>query len=124
MAVAHDASSVSHVNSSNQSSASFTWSHAGAASGVKAVAVWTLGTIGASHTTTVTYGGTELTAITGGLAVDAAEAMFVKGYFLGASVPQGTQDIVVTRTNDAIRCAAFAATCLADTDCEYAGVVI
>ena len=126
MAVAHDASAVSHVNGSSQSVASFTFSLAGAASGVKAVLVF-VHTVGAStaYASAVTYGGTALTAVTGGMAADTVDELAsTQAWFLGASVPQGTNDVVVTRTNDGTRVAAMAATCAADTDCETFGVVL
>lgn len=126
MAVAHDASAVSHVSGSSQAVASFTFSLAGAASGVKGIVVFvhTVNSTSA-YATAVTYGGVNLVEVTSGRAIDTVdETGSTQAWFLGASVPQGTNDVVVTRTNDTIRVAAMAATVTADTDTEYFGVVL
>jgi hypothetical protein len=100
MAVSRDTSSVS---TSSTNAASFSWSHSGAASGVKGVVVWVFDlTSSTDHVSGVTYGGVAMTPVTNGRAVDTAgEPGSSKAYILGAGVPQGTQTVQVTRTNNA-----------------------
>src|SRR5688572_6905010 len=102
MAVAHIGASESHTATTGSvSEASFSWSHTpgGTASGVT-VAVWTAGAT--SEVTSVTYGGVNVPAVTGGEANDAAgEVGSVKIFHLGgsASIPTGNQTVVVNRNN-------------------------
>lgn len=120
MSVAHDASSESATGDTGSASeASFTWSHAGASSGVKGVLVFTFVNANADNALSVTYGGVSLVAVTGGRAVDTQnETGDCKAWFLGSGVPQGTQDVIVNRTNNANVMYAVAITVLADTDTE------
>lgn len=127
MAVAFDAASESHTGTTgSQGEASFTWNHGGASSGVKGALVFVFGMDTSSDfITSVTYGGVSMSAVSGGRAVDSAgEAGSCKTYFLGASVPQGTQAIVVNRTNNASTFYAVAVTVLASTDTSVTGVVL
>lgn len=127
MAVARDVASESHTGTTgSQSQASFSWSHAAAGSGVKGVVVYVFNlTSSADLTTSVTYGGTAMSAVTSGFAADTSgEQGSCKAYFLGASVPQGTQTVVVNRTNNVAVMYATAATVTAAGDTEYNGVVI
>lgn len=127
MSVAHDASSESHTGTTpSTSEASFSWSHGGAVSLVKGVLVFVFNTSATADTvSSVTYGGVALTAVTGGRAVDtASEFGSCKAYFLGSGVPQGTQTVVVNRTNNANSMYAIAITFTAAQDTTYAGVVL
>ena len=124
-AVAHDAASESHTGTTgNASAASFTWTHTpvGTPRGVL-VFVYT---ISATDTvTSVTYGGTAMTRITGGAAVDTAgEPGRVDTFFLGASIPTGAQSVVVNRTNNAVVMYATAQTQTAATDTEVTGIIL
>lgn len=124
MAVAHDAVSESHTGTTGHSgSASFTWNHVPVGT-PKGVVVFVIGISSATDIiTSVTYGGTAMTAVTSGFAADTAnEPGFCKAYFLGASIPTGTQAVVVNRTNNANVCYAMCATQTADSDTAYAGV--
>lgn len=124
---AFDAASESHTGTTGSSGeASFTWNHAGAASGVKGVVVFVKNLTSADdYVTSVTYGGVTMNAVTGGFAQDTAgEAGSVKAYHLGASIPQGTQAIVVNRTNNAAELYATAGTVTGTNDTEYAGVTL
>lgn len=120
MAVAHDTASESATGSTGSTSeASFTWSHSGASSGVKGVLVFSFVNANANDATSVTYGGSSLTAVTAGRAVDTlTEAGDCKAWFLGSGVPQGTQSVIVNRTNNANVMYAVAITVTASTDTE------
>lgn len=73
--------------------------------------------------TGVTYGGTAMTAVSGGLAVDSSgELGFCKTYFLGSSVPTGVQTIEVTTTAGEYNAGAVTVTSVGDT--EATGVVL
>ena len=126
MAVAHDTDTKSHTTGGSQGEPSFSWSHTGAASGVKGVLVLTWNFSSATNIVTgVTYGGPALTAVTGGSAADTlTEPGNVTSYFLGSSVPQGTQTVVVSRTNNSNIMWAVAISVLADGDTSYAGVLL
>jgi len=104
MAIAHDAASESHTGALGSiSEASFSWSHGGAAAGVDGVLIFVVNTLStADNITSVTYGGVNVPAVTGGRAVDTVtEPMSCKAFFLGATdIPQGTQTVVVNRTNN------------------------
>jgi hypothetical protein len=123
MAVAHDAHSESHTGSVGSiSEASFSWSHAGAASGVDGVLVFVVGLVTAGDDiTSVTYGGVDVPAVTNGRAEDpAGELGSCKAFFLGsASIPQGTQTVVVNRNNNTNELWAVAIT----ITCSVAGKV-
>lgn len=127
MAVAFDAASESHTGTTGSvGEASFTWNHGGASSGVKGVVVFTFNTTSQTDFVSgVTYGGVAMAAVTGGLAQDTlTEAGNCKAYFLGASIPQGTQAIVVNRTNNAATLYAVAGSVTASVDTEYTGVLL
>lgn len=74
--------------------------------------------------TGVTYGGTAMTAVTGGLAVDSSgEQGNCKAYFLGSSVPTGAKTVAVTATAGTEHMAwAVTVTSVGDTD--VTGVVL
>lgn len=126
MAVAHDAVSESHTNSiGSVGEASYTWEHDPV--GVPA-AVWVIPLIlgsSADIVTSVTYEGVALTAVAGGLAVDAAgEPGNAKLYFLGAGVPTAdTATVVVNKTATGTSWA-VCATQTALGDCEVTGIVL
>ena len=126
MAVAFDAVSESHTGTTGSTSvASFSWSHdpVGTPRGVL-VYVLTVGP--SSLATSVTYGGTALSAVSGGSASDTAgETGTVEAWFLGASVP--TDDpatVVVNRTNNGSTVYAVAVTVTATADTEIAGTPV
>ena len=127
--VVHDATSESHTASTpSTSEASFSWSHGGAASGVKGVVVFVFQlNASANDVTSVTYGGSAVAAVAGGSAADTAgEQGRATAYFLGASVPQGTQTVVVNRNNNTNQMYAIAATVTAggDTEVYTTGIVL
>lgn len=126
MAVGFDASSESATASTGSAStATYSWSHGGAASGVKGVLVFTFEWANADDANSVTYGGVTVPAVTGGLAADTAtEAGRCKAWFLGSGVPQGTQTVLVNRTNNANVMYGVAITVTAIRDTEYTGVVL
>ncbi len=97
-----------------------TFSHAGAASGVKGVLVALVhGASSTDHISAVSYGGVALGADHVIRAVDTAgEAGAAEIWFLGAGVPQGTQTVSYTpdATTDDIHCVVI--TLLGDADLE------
>ncbi len=121
MAVAHDLATESHTGTTGSANeASFSWSHAGAASGVKGVLVFVFQ---ANNTgddaTSVTYGGVALAKVSGGMAADTVtEPGRCTAWFLGSGVPQGTQTVVVARNNNANIMYGIAVTDIAATDTE------
>jgi hypothetical protein len=127
--VVHDATSESHLAATpSTSQASFTWNHGGHATLVKGVVVFVFQlNVSTNDVTSVTYGGTAMTAVTGGAAADTAgEQGRTTAYFLGSSVPQGTQAVIVNRNNNANQMYAVAATVTAggDTAVHEAGIVL
>ncbi len=126
MAVAHDTASESHTGTTGSASeASFSWTHTpvGTPRGVL-VFVTSYGT-SVDGVSSVTYGGTAMTAVSGGRAVDTAgEPGSCKTYFLGSSVPTGAQSVVVNRANDATVMYAVAITVTAANDTATAGTVL
>lgn len=112
MAVALDASSEAHTGTTGSASElSFTWDHGGAASGVRGVLVYVWNNADANNATSVTYGGVTVPAVSGGEAADTAgEPGRCTAYFLSQSIPQGTQAVVVNRTNNATVMSATAIT--------------
>lgn len=126
MAVGFDTSTESATASTGSTSvASFSWSHTGAASGVKGVLVFVFNLTAATDTaTSVTYGGVTVPAVTSGFGSDTVtEPGFCKAFFLGSGVLQSTQTVVVNRTNNANVMYAVAITTTAATDTEAGGVV-
>lgn len=126
-AVARDAVSESHnstTGSTNQTS--FSWSHAGAASGVSGVLVFVLQANNTGDDAiSVTYGGSSLSKVSGGMAADTTgESGMVTAWFLGSSIPQGTQTVVVNRTNNGDVMYAVAITVTASVDTQIAGTPV
>jgi hypothetical protein len=100
MSVAHDAVSESHTGTTGVASvASFTWNHVPVGTPRSAL-VFVL-SIGALTDTSVTYGGTTMTAVAYTAAVTSAEPGAVRAYFLDG-VASGTQAVVVNRTNNTV----------------------
>lgn len=126
-AVAFDASSESHTGTTGSTSAaSFSWTHTpvGSAKGVL-VFVWT--NANADYISTVTYGGVDVPAVSGGEASDTAgEPGRCTAFYLGSGLPQGAQTVVVNRTNNATTMYAVAATvtCIGDTEVYTPGIVL
>lgn len=129
MAVAYDAISKSHASgSSSASESSFSWTHTpvGTPKGVL-VFVFSNTTVSNDNSTSVTYGGTNLTAVSGGRAVVAGtRGGDVKAWFLGSSISTGNQTITVNRTNNADQmwAQAYTVTAAADTSVHTAGIVL
>jgi hypothetical protein len=126
MAVAHSAASESHTGttgSTNQTSFSWTHTQTGTPQGVL-VFVHTISTT--DTVTSVTYGGTGLTRVSGGAAIDAdgGEAGRTDLFFLGSGLASGNQTIVVNRTNNATIMYAAAATVTAATNTNVTGIVL
>jgi hypothetical protein len=130
MAVDHDAVSESHTGTTgNTSSASFQWTHTpvGTPRGVLVYVVSSLGSTTGTNgeATSVTYGGVNCPAVSGGLAKDAAtEIGVVQTFFLGSGIPTGAQTIVVNRNNNTMQCYAMAATVTAAADTVIAGTPV
>jgi len=128
MAVGFDASSESHTGTTGSTSqASFSWSHSGGTP--KGVLVFTFVNADADDATGVTYGGVSLTAVSGGRAVDTTgEPRECKAWFLGSSIPTGTQTVEVTRNNNSNEMYAAAITVTAasdkDTAVHEAGILL
>jgi hypothetical protein len=125
MAVAHSAASESHTGttgSTNQTSFSWTHTQTGTPQGVLVF----VHTISATDTvTSVTYGGTGLTRVDGGAAIDSAgEPGRTDLFFLGSGLASGNQTITVNRTNNATVMYAAAATVTAATDTNVTGIVL
>lgn len=73
----------------------------------------------------MTYGGTALTAVPGGLAVDSSgEQGNCKAYFLGSSVPTGAKTVAVTSSNSGAEHFAWAITVTSVGDTAATGVVL
>ena len=84
------------------SEASYTFALGQAGDSPKGVLVFAMSYGAADLSTAVTYGGTSLSRVTGGMAADTAtEQGRVAAWFLGSSVPSGAQNVVVTRSNNA-----------------------
>jgi hypothetical protein len=119
MSVAFDAASESHSGSSgsvNQSS--FNWSHTPVGT-PKGVLVFTFSTSSSSdNATSVSYGASSMTAVSGGRAVSTGGTYVgdCKAWFLGSSVPTGSQTITVNRTNNSDEMYAVAITLTAGGD--------
>lgn len=125
--VAYDAESESHIGTTGSTSeASFSWSNVGGTPAGAVVFVFTLNSTTA-YDTSVTYGGTGMSLVSGGAATDTAgEPAVVRSYFLGASVPTGSQLVVVNRTNNSTEmyAIAFTVTAGADTEVYTSGIVL
>lgn len=124
MAVSYDAVSQPALHSSSGSS--FTWNHVpgGTPSGVL---VFTFVNANSDDVSSVSYGASSMTAVSGGRANNgnATYPGDCKAWFLGSSVPTGTQTITVNRsgTNNIF---AIAMTFLAATNTEVytTGIVL
>lgn len=127
MSVAFDNSSESHTGTTGSTSASsFNWSHISIGT-PRGFLVFTCTNANADDATAVDIGGVSLTAVTGGRAVDTAgEAGDVKAWFLGSSVPTGTQTVTVTRNNNANEMWAIGIsfTASGDTEVYEPGIVL
>ncbi len=126
MAVAHDAVSESHTGTTgDKSHASFTWNHIPVGTPRGILVFVFCDDANADNTTSVTYGGTTMTRVSGSLAADTTtEPGTVVAYFLGSSVPTGTQAVVVNRTNNANEMYAVAISVTAATDTNTFGVTL
>ena len=127
-AVAHDTSDESHTGTTGSASeASFTWTHTATGS-PQGVLVFTCGLSSATNdVTSVTYGGVNVPAVTGGAASDAVtEPGNMKAWFLGSSIPTGNQSVVVNRNNNAniLYAVSISVTALSDTAVYEAGIVL
>jgi hypothetical protein len=107
MAITFDANSAAANFSQNV--ASFNWSHAGGTPEGVIVFTFTyaeLMDLEGNNISSVTYGGTSLTAVTSGEAeLDSGQSQSGNGYnckawFLGSGIATGTQTVVVNRTNN------------------------
>lgn len=127
MAIAFDASSESHTGTTGSASeASFSWTHTPVGT-PKGILVFTFVNANADDATAVTYGGVSLTAVTGGRAVDTAgEPGDCKAWFLGSSVPTGSQTVSVTRNNNAnvMYAVAISVTSSQNSAVHEAGIVL
>lgn len=131
MAVSHDASSESHTGTTGSTSeASFgnagsssTWNHAGSAS-AKAAVVGVFTLADADYISGVTYGGVAMTQRAE--AADTLNEPLRMTLFELAGCPTGTQNIVVSRTNNATPMYAICHTVLAASTVEVyaAGIVL
>jgi hypothetical protein len=125
MAVSFLTASESHTGTTgNTSSASFTWSHAssGTPKGV-VVFVHQVVTVTSDLCTGVTYGGVSMDPLGTYVSDTTTEPGSTKAYFLGSGVPTGTQNVVVSRTNNTVAMYATCQTFGADGDTTTAGYV-
>lgn len=130
MAVAHDAAIESHTGTTGSNSQdSFSWTHTPAGT-PKGVLIFVFNYLSdADLLTSLTYGGIDIPAVTGGLATDTAtEAGRCEAFFLGSGVPTGAQTVVVTRVNNSVSMYAVSITVTAaadkDTDVHTAGIIL
>lgn len=123
--VAHDAASEDDDVDGSTSEGSFTWNHTPVGT-PRGVFVCTFTQSTTDEVSGVTYGGTAMTAVVGGRALDDASSDLgdAKLWFLGSSIPTGEQAIVVTRTNNATVVWALAETVTAGADTEVTGIVL
>jgi hypothetical protein len=122
--VVYDTGSESHTGSTpSQSVTFFEWSHAGAASNVKGILVYTCETNTTnSNVSGVTYNGVSLTEVSGSNATDTlGEPGRIRAWFLGSSVPQGTNTVRVDRTSNTDGVYAVATTVTAGNDTAVVG---
>jgi len=121
MAVAYD--NVSNTASASISEASFTLSHTPSGT-PRAAMVWVITNGSATpYDTAVTYAGVSMTLVGYGIDDD-TEPGCVRCYFLD-NVSSGTQDVVVTRTNNAtpMRAACITVTASGETEAYTSGRV-
>lgn len=126
MAVAHDAASESHTGTTGSTSeASFSWTHTPVGT-PKGVLVFVFNAnSNAVDVTSVTYGGSSVSAVSSAEARDTAgEPGSCKAFFLGSSVPTGAQTVVVNRNNNANVMYAVAITVTASSDTAISGTPV
>lgn len=126
MAVAHSSSSESHTGTTGSvSQAAFTWTHTQTGT-PQGVLVFVHVTNNATDTvTSVTYGSTTLTRVTGGAAVDTAgEPGRTDLFFAGSGLPTGNQTVTVNRLNNTRIMYATAVTVTAATSTNVTGIVL
>lgn len=125
MAVGFGASAESHTSGTvgSQSQASFTWNHD--STGDRCAVVWVLSLSATPLDSSVTFGGTAMSLVSGSEANDTAtEVATVRAYFLD-NISQGASTaVVVNRTNNATSMYAVSVSFTADRQCETAGVTI
>jgi hypothetical protein len=126
MAVAHSATSESHTGATgSQNQASFSWTHTQTGTPQGVVVFVHVMNSATDTVTSVTYGGTALTRVSGGAAVDSAgEPGRTDLFFLGSGLASGNQTITVNRTNNALIVYASAATVTAANDTEVTGIIL
>ena len=125
MAVAHSATSESHAATGSQNQASFSWTHTQTGTPQGVVVFVHVMNSATDTVTSVTYGGTSMTRVSGGAAVDSAgEPGRTDLFFLGSGLATGNQTITVNRTNNANIMYATAATVTAATDTEVTGIIL
>lgn len=126
MAVAFDASAESHTTGTtgSVSQASFSWTHApvGTPAGIL---VFVFTNANTALISSVTYGGTSMNAVSGGMAADTTtEPGRCTAYFLGSSIPTGNQTVQVNRTNNTTAMYAVSVSVTADRNTEAVGPVL
>jgi len=126
MAVAHSATSESHTGTTGSTNqASFSWTHTQTGTPQGVVVFVHVMNSATDTVTSVTYGGTALTRVSGGAAVDSAgEPGRTDLFFLGSGLATGNQTIVVNRTNNANIMYASAATVTAANETEVTGIIL
>lgn len=81
--------------------------------------------VNTDRVTSVTYGGVNVPAVSGGRAVGTTKENVtrdVKAWFLGSGIPTGNQTVVINRTNNGSGCFATAVTFNADSNTSVTGV--
>jgi hypothetical protein len=125
VAVAYDAASESHTGTAgNTSSASFTWNHVPTGT-PRGALVFVFSAMNATHyVTSVTYGGTTMTAVPYDASTSSAEPGTCRAYYLD-NVASGTQAVVVNRTNNLtlMYAVCYTVTAASATEVYDAGVV-
>ena len=123
MAVAYDASSKS-AGFSTSTPINFTHTPVGTPAGVAVLVA--CDSTGTDSVTGATYGGSSLTAVSGGFAQDTAgEPGFCKLYFLGSSIPTGARTVSVSTTGSPnIVCVCITVTASTTTEVYTAGIVL
>jgi hypothetical protein len=122
MAVGFDAESESHTGTVGAGT-TYSWSHLGGTPRGAVLFVFNLDSTfpyGA-----VTYGGVAMTAVPGSDAADTAgENGSCRAYFLGSSVPSGTQTVQVVESGSMVVSYAVCYTVTAGADTEVTGVSV
>jgi hypothetical protein len=131
MAITFDTNSA--AASFSQNVGSFNWSHAGGTP--KGVIVFTftwaeLGILDGDNVTSVTYGGSSLNTASAGawraqsINTPSSNELDCKVWFLGSSVPTGTQTIIVNRGNNNLKVWAAAVTVNSSQDSNIHSSVV